>query len=84
MRQLHTGKDIRTHGRSIPVAHDGNSCRLVMSMGNYLGIQDLPPSVMAARNQPLGFDHPTVVPANFEPDDQQELGEEESESAERE
>jgi hypothetical protein len=39
---------------------------------------------MAARNQPLGFDHPTVVPANFEPDDQQELGEEESESAERE
>jgi hypothetical protein len=23
---------------------------------------------MAASNQPLGVDHPTIVPANFEPD----------------
>ncbi len=55
-----------------------------MSMGNYLSIQDLPESVMAARNQPLGFDHPTVVPANFESDDQQSTNEERSESTERE
>lgn len=84
MGQRHTGRDTCTHGRSIRVAHDGNSCRLVMSMGNYLRIQELPVSVMAARNQPLGFDHPTVVPANFEPDDQQELDEEKSGSTERE
>ncbi len=55
-----------------------------MSMGNYLSAQDLPLSVMAARNEPLGFDHPTVVPANFESDDQQSVDEEESGSTERE
>ena len=37
-----------------------------MSMGNYLSIERLSPSVMAARNQPVGLDHLTVVPTNFE------------------
>lgn len=42
-----------------------------MSMGNYLSMRGLPTNVMAARNEPLGFDHPTVVPTNFEPDSEQ-------------
>lgn len=57
------------HPSSIPVAHYGNSFRLVMSMGNYLWVRVLPVSVMAASNQRVGFDHVTVVPENFEPDD---------------
>lgn len=55
-----------------------------MSMGNYLSGGDVPQAVMAARNEPLGCDHPTVVPANFEPDDQQSTDDAESESTERE
>lgn len=54
-----------------------------MSMGNYLRVGGLPDDVMAACNQPLGFDHPTVVPANFEPDDEQSAEDNQAESAEQ-
>ena len=53
---------------SIPLTHNGNSCRLVMSMGNYLSLHVLLVAVMAASNQTVGVDHVTVVPENFEPE----------------
>jgi hypothetical protein len=40
-----------------------------MSMGNYLCVAALPVVVMAASTQPVGLDHPTVVPENFERED---------------
>ena len=39
-----------------------------MSMGNYFSVLSVRPLVMAASNQPLGVDHTTIVPENFEPD----------------
>jgi len=62
---------------SIHVTHHGNCCRLVMSMGNYLRKQDVRMGVMAASDQPVGVDHPTIVPENFEADarDREENGE---------
>jgi len=39
-----------------------------MSMGNYMRVECLPPCVMATSETPVGIDHPTVRPENFEPD----------------
>ncbi len=39
-----------------------------MSMGNYLTILVVCCCVMAASNQTVAVDHPTVVPENFEPE----------------
>ncbi len=38
-----------------------------MSMGNYFSVPSVSITVMAASNQPLGVDHTTIVPENFEP-----------------
>ena len=38
-----------------------------MSMGNYFSVLAVRVGVMAASNQPLGVDHTTIVPENFEP-----------------
>jgi hypothetical protein len=40
-----------------------------MSMGNYLCVAALLLAVVAASTQPVGLDHPTVVPENFERED---------------
>jgi hypothetical protein len=39
-----------------------------MSMGNYFSVLSVGKVVMAASKQPLGVDHTTIVPENFEPD----------------
>lgn len=52
----------------MPLAHYVNSCRLAMSMGNYLRGKTVGLGVMAASNQSVGVDHPTIVPTNFEPE----------------
>jgi len=50
-----------------------------MSMGNYLREEDVSSDVMAARTQPVGIAHLTVVPSNFEPEtDASHEGEENS------
>lgn len=54
--------------RGMPVAYYGNGYPLVMSMGNYLRGKPVLLIVMAASDQSLGVDHPTIVPTNFEPD----------------
>ena len=39
-------------------------------MGNFLSVVRLPPvGVMSATTPSVGIDHPTVVPVNFDPDD---------------
>jgi hypothetical protein len=48
--------------------NNGNSCRLVMSMGNYLYARRVRMDVMSASTHPVGLDHLTVVPENFDPD----------------
>ena len=40
-----------------------------MSMGNYLRARDVLNPAMAVRHAPIGLDHPTTVPANFDPAD---------------
>lgn len=41
-----------------------------MHMGNYLGVWTIHSSVMAATTRDtFGIHHPTVVPTNYEPDD---------------
>ena len=40
-----------------------------MNMGNYMIVASLALDTMATTNQPVGIDHPTVRPANFEPDE---------------
>jgi hypothetical protein len=55
-----------------------------MSMGNYLRVQSERQSVMAATNQTVGFDHVTVVPENFEPDEHAQTDEGESGRTDRE
>ncbi|SDJ78533.1 hypothetical protein SAMN05216226_10963 [Halovenus aranensis] len=39
-----------------------------MSMGNYLTVLSVILGVMAASNQTVAVDHPTVVPENFDPE----------------
>lgn len=37
-----------------------------MSMGNFLRVWPVDIDVMAASNQPVGVDHVTIVPENFD------------------
>ncbi len=39
-----------------------------MSMGNYLNVGGVDSDTMATRQSTVGVDHPTVVPANFDPE----------------
>lgn len=39
-----------------------------MSMSNFLRVEVVLVTVMAAKNDTVGMDHPTTVPANYEPD----------------
>jgi hypothetical protein len=39
-----------------------------MSMSNYLYVRHERSDVMATRESPIGVDHPTIVPENFEPE----------------
>ncbi len=55
-----------------------------MSMGNYLSIHVLSLSVMAASNQTVGVDHVTVVPENFESDEEDRREDREAEQTDRE
>ena len=65
----------------MPVTYLGNRCRLVMSMGNFLRGTPLRLGVMAASNQPVGVDHLTIVPENFEAGSQSNQGGDEDDSA---
>lgn len=56
-------------------SNTGRYCRLIMNMGNYLGQCDQLSSVMATK-QPAGIDHLTVVPTNFDPDEDSQLDDE--------
>ena len=40
-----------------------------MPMSNLLGVWRVRSVTMAARTPQFGIDHPTVVPTNFDPDD---------------
>lgn len=39
-----------------------------MSMSNYLCLDGLLPTTMSASTSPIGLDHPTTIPENFEPE----------------
>jgi hypothetical protein len=39
-----------------------------MSMGNFLRVEVVGVYEMAVKNDTVGMDHPTTVPANYEPD----------------
>lgn len=42
--------------------------RYIMRMGNYLMMGTLQCGVMATSKTPMGVDHTTVVPENFDPE----------------
>jgi len=50
------------------VGYTSNRCRYIMSMGNYMSARALAEGVMATKEPTVGMDHPTVRPANFDPD----------------
>ena len=52
-----------------------------MRMGNFLSETALCTVVMAARSQPIGMNHLTVVPTNFDPDADEEIDRSDSASA---
>lgn len=39
-----------------------------MSMGNFLKVEEVVITEMAVKNDTVGVDHPTTVPANFDPE----------------
>jgi hypothetical protein len=43
-----------------------------MSMGNYMSVATLYSLTMAASTPTVGIDHPTVRPANFDPEEESE------------
>ena len=52
-----------------------------MRMGNFLSETALCTVVMAARSQPIGMNHLTVVPTNFDPDADEDTDRSDSVSA---
>jgi hypothetical protein len=55
-----------------------------MSMGNYFNVHGVLLYVMAASTQTVGFDHLTVVPENFDSEEQPQREDGESAETDRE
>lgn len=49
-----------------------------MRMSNFLGFERLSITEMAVTTSRFGIDHPTVVPTNFDPTDEEETGDDTS------
>ncbi len=50
------------------ISYTSNRFRYIMSMGNYMRVRGVHQDTMSTKEPTLGMDHPTVRPANFEPE----------------